>query len=157
MGWSSAGVGTVVLTLGLPAFVVTDALDPCQPNTTRAASGGPSAQAPPDVEMPMKCPPLRIAKVRLEPAPRADAPSVVLKFQMTNVGSRTLTDSVFLISVVKERRCEEDRQEDVLAGPFRAHARLVIEPGYRAEYEVLLHGLSWKCRCAATVRVLAAH
>jgi hypothetical protein len=105
----------------------------------------------------MKRLPLRIANVRLEPAPSAETPSAVLKFQMTNIGSRTLTDAVFLISVVKERRCKEDRQEDVLAGPFRVHAALVIEPGYRAYYEVLVHGLSAKCRCTATVRVLTAH
>jgi hypothetical protein len=139
MGWSSAGIGIVALTFGLPAFVATDAPDSCQPNTRRAVFGGPSAPAPPDVETPMKRLPLRIANVRLEPAPSADTPSAVLKFQMTNIGSRTLTNAVFLISVVKECGCEEDRQGDVLVGPLRAHAKLVIEPGYRAEYEVLVH------------------
>ena len=98
---------------------------------------------------------LKIAKVRLESTPR-DETSAVLRFDMSNAGSRTVRDIVFQISLVEDvRREKTDVPERVVAGPFTILAKLPLEPADTAEYEALLRNVPTGCRCAARIRLLS--
>jgi hypothetical protein len=98
---------------------------------------------------------LKIAKIRLEPAPR-DETAAVLRFDMSNAGSHTVRDVVFQISLVEDlSRGTTNAPERVIAGPFTIEAKFDLEPADTAEYEALLRNLPTDCRCAARIRVLS--
>ena len=101
--------------------------------------------------------PLRVSNLRIEDtSPGEEKPSAVLKFQMLNKGTTKITAIVFVISIVQkpEREQLNDRPR-VLAGPFTIRGDIVLEPGYTADYEMLLRTLSHNCRCTATVSVVS--
>jgi hypothetical protein len=98
---------------------------------------------------------LKIAKIRLESTP-SDETSAVLRFDMSNAGSHTVTDVIFQISLVEDvRRGATEVPERVVAGPFIIEAKFDLEPADTAEYEALLRNLPADCRCAPQIRVLA--
>ena len=101
--------------------------------------------------------PLSIANLRIEIAPPGEKkPSALLKFHALNSGSSKLTDIVFEISIVEQPDREElDARRRLLAGPFTIRGNVVLEPGYTADYEMLLRNLSRDCRCAAKVKVVS--
>lgn len=75
---------------------------------------------------------------------------------MSNGSSTTLADIVLEVSIVEERRRGHvDTPRRVLAGPFAIRGTTVLDPGYTADYEILLRNISATCRCAANVRVLS--
>jgi hypothetical protein len=157
MSWrTSTVVGILLLTWGARATTATYEIHVSQGTSKRDIASVPDAPTRSDIKAGGKLPPLRIAKIRLGPAPRDEKTSAVLKFDMSNVSSRTLTDIAFQISVVEEsRRGNWDTPGRVIAGPFTIRGKLVLEPGYTAEYEILLRNVSSECRCAANVRVLS--
>jgi hypothetical protein len=158
MSWrTSTVVGIVAMTWSMPAFGGTKEVHfgqlKSKPETTTVRS----APTRPGVEKPAKLPPISIAKVRLDPAPPGEKKnSAVLKFQVSNESSNTLTDIVFEISIVEELQREHlDTPSRVLAGPFEVRGTIVLDPGYTADCEVLLRNVSSECSCGANVRVLS--
>ena len=111
----------------------------------------------PDIENPATVSPLAIAKVRLDPPPPEEKENAaVLKFQMSNGGSSTLTNIVFEVVIVEEREREHPNTRNrVIAGPFAIRGKTVLDPGYTADCEILLRNILPTCRCAAKVRVLS--
>jgi hypothetical protein len=102
--------------------------------------------------------PLRIANVRIEAAPPVESrPSAVLKFRASNGSSNRISDIVFEIAIVErsERDDVESRSPRTLAGPFTIRGKVVLEPGYTADYEMLVPNLSRDCRCAAKIQVVS--
>ena len=75
---------------------------------------------------------------------------------MSNVGSSTLADIVFEVSIVEEPQQEHfEIARRVLAGPFTIRGKIVLDPGYTADCEILLRNISPTCKCAANVHVLS--
>jgi hypothetical protein len=157
MSWrTSTVVGIAAMTWGMPAFAATPEVHFRQlskPETTAVRS----APIRPAGEDSAELPPISIAKVRLDPAPPGEKKnSAVLKFQLSNGSSNTLTDIVFEISIVDELQREHlDTPSRVLAGPFEVRGTIVLDPGDTADCEILLRNVSSECSCAATVRVLS--
>jgi hypothetical protein len=102
--------------------------------------------------------PLKITDVRIEDfqPERKEQPSIILKFHATNESASTLTSIVLAISLIESP--EQERRgvaPEVLAGPFIVRGEVVLEPGYTADYEMVLRNISRDCGCAAEVRVLS--
>ena len=150
-------VGIVALTWGTTAFAGTHEIDSRQLKSQRDDRASPSAAIRPDLENPATVSPLGIAKVRLDPPPPEEKEnSAVLKFQMSNAGSSTLTNIVFEVVIVDEREREHPNTPNrVIAGPFAIRGKIVLDPGYMADFEILLRNISPTCSCAANVRVLS--
>jgi len=157
MSWRKRTVvGIVTLTWGTTAFAGTHEIQRGQRQPQRDATAVSSAAIRPAVERPARSF-LGISKVRLDPPPTGEKEnSAVLKFQMSNGSSSTLTDIVFEVSIVEEPQHEHrDTPSRILAGPFAIRGKMVLDPGYTADYEILLRNISATCRCAAKVRVLS--
>ena len=116
-----------------------------------------SAPIRPDIEKPAQVSSLGIAKMRLDsPPPWENENSAVLKFQMSNDSSSAVTDIVFEVSIVEEpQREHRDMPARVLAGPFAIRGKIVLDPGYTVDSEILLRNISPTCSCVANVRVLS--
>jgi hypothetical protein len=101
--------------------------------------------------------PLRVAHVRLEPAPAMKTlPFSVLKFDLFNVSSNRLTDVVLEISIVEKPDPDQVLgSRRVLVGPFTVRGSVVLESGYSINYEMLLRNFSSDCSCVANVDVLS--
>lgn len=158
MSWrNSTVIGIVALAWGTTAFGGMHEIRRGQLKSKRDATAVRSAPVRPDIERPARVSPLGLGKVRLDsPPPWENENSAVLKFQMSNGSSSTLTDVVFEVSIVEElRRGHLDTPRRVLAGPFAIRGKIVLHPGYTADYEILLRNISPTCRCAANVRVLS--
>ena len=158
MSWrNSTVIGMVALAWGSTAFGDTHELHRGQRQSQRDATAVSPAAIQLDIERPAKGISLGIAKVRLDPPPPwENENSAVLKFQMSNGSSSTLTDIVFEVSIVEEPQHEHfDTARRVLAGPFTIRGKIVLDPGYTADCEILLRNISPTCRCAANVRVLS--
>ena len=158
MSWrKSVLVGIAALTWGTRPFASTHEIHRGQLKSQRQATAVPSAAIQPDIDRTAKVSPLGIAKVRLDPPPPGvKENSAVLKFQMSNVSSSPLTDIVFEVSIVEEpQQAHFDTARQVLAGPFTIRGKVVLGPGYTADYEILLRNISRTCKCAANVRVLS--
>jgi hypothetical protein len=154
---NSTVIGMVALAWGTTAFAASHELQRGRLKARRDATAVRSAPIRPDVERTAKGSPLGIARVRLDPPPPGERKNAaILKFRMSNRSSSTLADIVFEVSIVEERRRGHlDRPRRVLAGPFAITGTIVLDPGYTADYEILLRNISAPCRCAANVRVLS--
>ena len=150
-------VGIVALTWGTTACAATREIHRGRLKSLPEAKAVPSAAVRPYKEEPAKASPLGIAKVRLDPPPPREENSAVLKFQMSNGGSNTLTDIVFEVVIVEEHEREQHPNTPnwVIAGPFVIRGKFVLNPGYTADCEILLRNISSNCSCAANVRVLS--
>ena len=158
MSWrNSTVIGMVALACGSVAFADTPELHRGQRQSQRDATAVSPTAVQLDIERPAKGSPLGIAKVRFDPPPTGEKEnSAVLKFQMSNGSSSTLTDIVFEVSIVEEPQHEHrDTPSRILAGPFAIRGKIVLDPGYTADYEILLRNISATCRCAAKVRVVS--
>jgi hypothetical protein len=158
MSWrNSTVIGMVALAWGSTAFADPHELHRSQRQSQRdvTAVSPPAIQL--DIERPATGFPLGIAKVRFDPPPPGEKDSsAVLKFQISNRSSSTLTDIVVEVSIVEElRRGHLDTRKRVLAGPFAIRGTIVLDAGYTADYEILLRNMSPTCRCAAKVRVVS--
>ena len=138
------------------AAAVTPTVQPDQPSKpdVMSAAAIPIQRAPEDNVEKW----LRISNLRIEDAfPSEEKPSAVLKFHTLNRGTTTITDIVFAISIVrKPRGGQADDRPRLLAGPFTIWGNVVLEPGYTADYEMLLRNVSPDCRCTATVAIVSA-
>ena len=102
--------------------------------------------------------PVRIANVRLEPAPPLEAsPSVTLKFAIANEGSTSVSDIILKIAIVEKPKSEHpEPARRILVGPFTIRGDVVLRAGYTMNYEMLMRNLSSECSCLAIVDVLSA-
>jgi hypothetical protein len=149
----SAVIGIVALTCGVPRVVATDDVERGQTRVRDVSTLSTSGRA--DIEMGVTQSALKIGKIRLESTPR-DETSAVLRFDMSNAGSHTVTNIVFEISLIEDlSRGRTGVPERVVVGPFTIEARFDLEPADTAEYEALLRNLPPACRCAPRIRVLA--
>jgi hypothetical protein len=101
---------------------------------------------------------LRVKNVRLEPGRAADAPSsTTLKFDMFNEDSRSLTDIVLEVSIVKSPQSDDPAgAPQVLVRPFTVREKIVLQPGFSMTYEVRLRNISGDClACTARVEVVS--
>lgn len=158
MSWRRrTAAGIVALTWSTTTFAGTHEMHRGQLKSQRDARAVPSTAVRPDIEEPAAASPLGIAKIRLDPPPPGEKEnSAVLKFQMSNRGSNTLSDIVFEVVFVEEReRDHPDAPDRLVAGPFRIRGKIVLDPGYTADCEILLRNISPACSCAANVRVLS--
>jgi hypothetical protein len=155
MSWRNGTViGMVALAWGATAFADAHDIRRGQLKSKRDATAVRSAPLRSDIEQRATVSPLGIAEVRLDsPPPWEEENSAVLKFHMSNGSSRTLTDIVFEVSIVEELRRGQPRR--ALAGPFAIRGTIVLDPGYTADWEILLRHVSPTCRCAPKVRVLS--
>ena len=154
---NSTVIGIVALAWGTTAFAATHEIRRGQVKPKPDATAVRADPIRPDIERPAKVSPLVIAKVRLDSPPAWDNEnSAVLKFQMSNGSSSTLTDIVFEVAIVEAPQREHlDAPRRILAGPFAIRGKIVLDPGYTADCEILLRNMSPTCRCAAKVRVLS--
>jgi hypothetical protein len=158
MSWRTrVVVGIGALTWGTTPFAMTHELHRGQLQSQRGAAAAPSPAIRPDIDRTAKGSPIGIANVRLDPPPPGEKEnSAVLKFQMSNAGSSTLADIVFEVSIVEKPQHEHfDTVRRVLAGPFTIRGKVVLDPGYTADCEILLRNISPTCKCAANVHVLS--
>jgi hypothetical protein len=158
MRWrNSTVVGIIVLAWVPRAVAVKDEIHPDQSTSKRDATAIRSAPIRPDIENPKEVSPIAIAKVRLDsPPPWENNNSAVLKFRMSNGSSSTLTDIVFEVEIVEDpQREHRDTPGRILVGPLAIRGKIVLEPGYTADCEILVRNMSPTCRCAPKVRVLS--
>jgi hypothetical protein len=158
MSWrNSTVVGIAALTWGTAGFAATHDIDRGQSPSQPDAAAVPCPALRPDFETPVQVSPLEIAKVRLDsPRPWEIENSAVLKFQMSNGSSSTLTDILLEVAIVEESQREHlDTPRRILAGPFAIRGKTVLDPGDTADFEILLRNISPTCRCAAKVSVLS--
>ena len=158
MSWrNSTAVGIVVLAWSTTTVAGTHEFHRGLRNSQRDATAVPSAAIRHTIERTAEGSPVGIAKVRLDPPPPGEKEHVaVLTFQMSNRSSSTLADIIFEVSIVEERRRGHlYTPRRVLAGPFAIRGTIVLDPGYTADFEILLRNISATCRCAANVRVLS--
>lgn len=101
---------------------------------------------------------LKVENVRLEsPPPTGPLQSAVLKFELVNESVNRLTDVVLQLSVVEKQQAAGGLPRPrVLVAPFTIRGAVVLESGYRIDYEVLLRNLSADCACVATVEAMSA-
>jgi hypothetical protein len=96
-----------------------------------------------------------IENVRLEPPrPPEPAPSSLLKFDVVNYGTNSITDVVLEVSVVQQL-ADKIHDPPVVVHPFKMRASLIFDPGQAISYELLLRNLSVDCDCIPTVKVLS--
>jgi hypothetical protein len=120
----------------------------------QAPTGLPNEPRPATLELP-EHPALRISKVRLEPAPGAEAePSAVLRFNLENHGITQLADVILRIAVYAEP--EDAALTRAILRPFTLHTEATLEPGYSVDYEMRLRNLSAGCHCVPKVDVVSA-
>ena len=159
MTWrNSTVVGIVTLIWGTTAFAGMDEISRGQLKSKGDAIPVRSAPIRPNIEKPAKLSAIRIAKIRVESPPPGenDENSAVLKFQISNTSSSTLTDIVFEVSILEEPQREDlDMARRILAGPFAIRGKIVLDAGYTADCEILLRNMSPTCECVADVRVLS--
>ena len=156
MSWrNSTVVGIVALAWITTAFAGAHEVPREQLKSNRDATGSPPIR--PDIKKSATLPSLGIAKIRLDPPePGEQENSAVLKFQLSNESSITLTDIVLEVSIVEEaRRGQPETPGRVLAGPLAIRGKFVLDAGYTADCEILLRNISPMCRCAPKVRVLS--
>ena len=160
MSWRNGTVvGVIVLAWSTTVFARTHEVHREQLKSKSDATAPPPIR--PDIKKPATPPPLGITKIRLDPPePGEQKNSAVLKFQMSNESSSTLTDIVFEVSIIEDAQREQlDTPRRLLAGPFairgKIRGKIVLDPGYTADCEILLRNISPTCRCAANVRVLS--
>jgi hypothetical protein len=105
--------------------------------------------------------PLNIENVRLErrveaTSPAETAPSMFLKFEISNEGSTSVSDIVLEISIVEKPPSEQPNfTPRVVVRPFTIRGNVVLRPGYTMNYEMLMQNLSSECSCVATVAVVS--
>ena len=98
--------------------------------------------------------PLRVQRVRLEPAPPMSAsPGTVLKFDLFNASANRLADPLLQIAIVE--KTEPFALRRILVGPFTIRGEVVLEAGYILNYEMLLRNFSSDCHCVANVDVVS--
>jgi hypothetical protein len=98
--------------------------------------------------------PLRVQRVRLEPAPPMNAsPGTVLKFDLLNASVNRLADLVLQIAIVEKSEPFAPRR--ILVGPFTIRGEVVLEAGYSLTYEMLLRNFSSDCHCLPNVEVVS--
>jgi hypothetical protein len=156
MSWRNGTVvGVIALAWNTTAFAHTHEVHREQLKSKSDATAPPPIR--PDIKKPATLPSLGITKIRLDPPePGEQENSAVLKFQMSNESSSTLTDIVFEVSIVEDaQRGQLDTPRRLLAGPFAIRGKIVLDPGYTADCDILLRNISPMCRCAANVRVLS--
>ena len=96
--------------------------------------------------------PLKVQRVRLEPAPPMSAsPGTVLKFDLYNASTNRLADPLLQIAIVE--KTEPSALRRILVGPFTIRGEVVLEAGYRLNYEMLLRNFSSDCHCLPNVEV----
>jgi len=98
--------------------------------------------------------PLRVQRVRLEPAPPISAsPGTVLKFDLFNASVNRLADPLVQIAIVENAEPFAIRR--ILVGPFTIRGEVVLEAGYILNYEMLLRNFSSDCHCVPNVEVVS--
>jgi hypothetical protein len=98
--------------------------------------------------------PLRVQRVRLEPAPPINtSPSTVLKFDLFNASVNRITDLLLKIAIIQ--KVEPLAPRRVLVGPFNIRGDVVLEAGYTLNYQMLLRNFSSDCDCVANVDVIS--
>lgn len=102
--------------------------------------------------------PLKVGNVRLEPPPPTERlPAVLLKFDVVNVSSNRLTDLVLKVSILEKPHVLDGATDRILVGPFEIRGRVVLEPGYALNYQLLLRNLTVDCGCVAKVEPISQH
>ena len=98
--------------------------------------------------------PLRVQRVRLEPAPPMSAsPGTVLKFDLFNASVNRLADPLVQIAIVE--KTEPFALRRIFVGPFTIRGDVVLEAGYTLNYEMLLRNFPSDCRCVPNVDVVS--
>ena len=98
--------------------------------------------------------PLKVQRVRLEPAPSMSAsPGTVLKFDLLNVSVNRLATPLLQIAIVEKTEPFAPRR--ILVGPFTIRGEVVLEASYILSYEMLLRNFSSECNCVANVDVVS--
>ena len=98
--------------------------------------------------------PLRVQRVRLEPAPPMSAsPGTVLKFDLFNASANRLADPLLQIAIVE--KTEPFALRRILVRPFTIRAEVVLEAGYILNFEMLLRNFSSDCHCVPNVDVVS--
>jgi hypothetical protein len=98
--------------------------------------------------------PLKVQRVRLEPAPLMSAsPETVLKFDLLNASVNRLATPLLQIAIVE--KAEPFAPPRILVGPFTIRGEVVLEASYILSYEMRLRNFSSDCNCVANVDVLS--
>jgi hypothetical protein len=98
--------------------------------------------------------PLRVQRVRLEPAPSMSAsPGAVLKFDLLNASVNRLATPLLQIAIIEKTEPFAPRR--ILVGPFTIRGEVVLEASYILSYEMLLRNFSSDCNCVANVDVVS--
>jgi hypothetical protein len=82
-------------------------------------------------------------------------PSARLAFEMSNDGPERVEDVVFLVTI-RAQAASPTENGDVIGGPYMIRARVRLEPGSIADYQLRLSNLAADCSCMPEVRVLSA-
>jgi hypothetical protein len=100
---------------------------------------------------------VRVENVRLEaPVPAEALPSALLKFDVFNGTSTSLTDVVLEISIL-EKPATTELVGRAVVRPFKIRGTVVLEAGYTINYSMLLRNVSSDCRCVPNVDVVSVH
>jgi hypothetical protein len=98
--------------------------------------------------------PLRVQRVRFEPAPSISAsPATVLKFDLLNASVNRVATPLLQIAIIEKTEPFAPRR--ILVGPFTIRGEVVLEAGYILSYEMLLRNFSSHCNCVANVDVVS--
>jgi len=98
--------------------------------------------------------PLKVQRVRLEPAPPMSAsPGTVLKFDLLNASANRLADPLLHIAIVE--KTEPFALQRIRVGPFTIRGEVVLEAGYILNYEMLLRNFPSDCHCVPNVDVVS--
>jgi hypothetical protein len=99
---------------------------------------------------------IHVRGITLEDAGPIDGrPSARLAFEMSNDGDERVENVVFLITI-RARTSDPTEAGHVIGGPYTIRARLRLEPGAIAEYQLRLSNLVADCSCQTEVSVLSA-
>ena len=100
---------------------------------------------------------LRVQRVRLEAAPPpAPQPAVILKFDLVNNGSVTVSDVVLEVAIIERPATDAPAAlPRVVAGPFTIRGEVPLHAGYTLNYEMLLRNMPSDCNCVANVAIVA--
>jgi hypothetical protein len=101
---------------------------------------------------------LRLANVRLEPAPDFEAaPSMNVSFDLANDSSVSFTNIVIQIRILKTPISSNPTLASTLiAGPFSIRTKIVVEPAFTINYQLRLRNLSSDCDCIAQVEIISS-